>query len=121
MLGAGGRVHSRYRPPSGLSVDLSCLLHLKPKTAALAGGGLDANLSAHALDSFLDNGQTDACAGILISLEAGEYPKDFLLILRCDAKAVVFHPDADGGNVWSVERGAWSVSRFFTLRRSHAL
>ena len=27
---------------------------------------------AHALDSFLDNSQADACAGMLISVQAGE-------------------------------------------------
>src|SRR5580658_453278 len=68
---------------------------LKPQTAALAGNGFHAHPAAHALDPFLDNGQPDARALVLLSLQPGEEAEDLALMAGGDAGAVVFHPNAN--------------------------
>src|SRR5580658_4671282 len=60
-------------------MNLEGMVQFKPKTAAQAGEGVHTHPSAHAFDPFLDNGQADACARILLSPQAGEKPEDLIL------------------------------------------
>ena len=60
------------------------------KSAAASDDRLDADFSAHALHRFGDDGQTDP--GAFIAGAGGgalEHSKDFLVVLRINADAVV--------------------------------
>src|SRR6185436_8357761 len=72
----------------------SCLLEFQPKAAAFTWFGFDADLAAHALSGFADEGQADAGAFIAL-VELLEHAEDALLIFAGDADAVIFEPEAN--------------------------
>src|SRR5579862_3187815 len=74
---------------------LVCLPQVEPETATVVGRGLDADASAHAFDSFLNNGQANACAFVGVAVEPEEKTKNLLLMFGGDTDAVIFHPDTN--------------------------
>src|SRR3954468_7056285 len=67
-----------------------------PKAAPRAGRGFHTHASAHPLDGFADNCQSNAGAGIGIdAVQAFEHSEDALMIFRTDANAIVLNPKAD--------------------------
>jgi hypothetical protein len=89
-FGCGGRFGSGF---FGIGV---MERQFKPEAAAGPDRGKDANFSAHAGDGFLDNGQADASAGVMIAIvQAFENSKNAVAMFGRDADAIVLYPDAN--------------------------
>ena len=67
---------------------------INPKAAAFAKLGFNSNATAHALNAFADNGKADASAVVAGAVEPFENAEDAIGILRRNADAVVFDPNA---------------------------
>ena len=71
-------------------------LQFYTETTTLAWLRIEANLAAHALDGFLDDGQADAGWWLFaLAVHALEHFEHSSLRLFWDADAVVFNPNAD--------------------------
>ena len=82
----------------------SRLGELDPESAAFAKGRLKTDLSAHAVDRPFHNREPDAGAFVLfVAVNAGENPKDPLLILWGDADAVILDVQSNRGRLHSIE------------------
>ncbi len=89
-------------------------LQLQPEGGSFPWLGFDADVAAHAFNGFLDDGETDAVALVLVA-EALEDFEDFGEIFRSDADAVVAEPEPDFAFPVSAET---STRGFTPVRRT---
>lgn len=69
---------------------------IDPEAAAFAGFRFDANAAAHAFNTFAHDGEADTGAVVASTVEPFEDAENALFILRGNADAVVFDPNAGG-------------------------
>src|SRR6267154_4707222 len=78
-------------------------LHLDPKATSTPRVGFHADLTAHALNTLLDQSKSDARAGVaLLTMQTVEDLKDALLVRGIDPDAIVFDPQAQTGRISSL-------------------